>query len=241
MKKIFFLFAAALILFSCGNGTKPTAQSVLQRHYEAAGLDKIDLTNQSIATSMELTSMGMQMPISAIIQYPDRMAMEMSAMGQTMKVVVDGDQGWMSVPEQGVVEIPSDQIAQMWKQSDVFSNMKWDEEVYDATLLDPVEENGVKYDVVKLTVKEGQTADVGEMTLHFDHETGLLAYTTMTVKSMGMEIPTKSVMSEYTTVEGITYPALIEVEAMGAGASTIKITKFELNYPTTDQMFAKPE
>lgn len=243
MKKIYLL----LVLLCCvwGGGLRAqTAEEVIKRSYKAAGIEQLDLKDRSMKLSMEVTGGGMTLPISSVIKYPDKMRTRMNMMGMNMEIVVNGNEGWMVIPGQGTQPLPQDQVAQMWQQSDVLSSMKWDTDKYDLELLEPRTESGRKFDAVDFKIKELENGAVPieRMVVCFDQETGLMAFVEMDLVEGGSSYSTKTVMDDYKTMEGgIRYPSKIDVYMNGTNISSIRITDFVLDYPTTDEMFARPQ
>ncbi len=242
MKKICILF----VLLSCmwsGNVWGQTAEEVIERSYKAAGIDQFDVKSQSLKMSMSVTAGGMTLPITSVMKYPDKMKTEMNMMGMSVEMIVHGDEGWISVPGQGVQPLPKEQVAQIRQQNDIFSSMKWDKNEYDLLLLDPVTKDGRQYDVVEFKVKEGVQIPetIKKMVGYFDHETGLIAFIDMDIVEGGESVSTKTVMDNYKEEDGVRYPSKMKVYVNGVEVSSIEITEFDLDYPTTDEMFAKPQ
>ena len=48
-------------------------------------------------------------------------------------------------------------------------------------------------------------------------------------------------MDNYKEEDGARYPSKMKVYVNGVEVSSIEITEFDLDYPTTDEMFAKPQ
>lgn len=242
MKKICVLF----VLLSCvwgGNVWSQTAEEVIERSYKAAGIDQFDMKSQSLKMSMSLTAGGMTLPITSVMKYPDKMKAEMDMMGMPVEMIVHGNEGWILIPGQGVQPLPQEQLAQMRQQNNVFSNMKWEKSEYDFLLLDPVTKDGRQYDVVEFKVKEGVQIPftVEKMVGYFDHETGLVAFIDMDIVEGGKSVSTKTVMDNYKEEDGVRYPSKMKVYMNGVEVTSIEITEFDLDYPTTDEMFAKPQ
>lgn len=241
MKRICLLLAVLLGL-GCGRVWAQDAKTVVERYYEVTGLNTDRIYTEPVRIEATTTAMGMELPTTIIMQLPDKMNLEMTMMGMPMKFVMDGTQGWVSVPGQGVQPMPQEQIDQLVQQCrGMTSNMKWDDEIFDFTLLDSVEENGKTYDVVRAVVKENVGLPTEDMVLYFDRATGLLGYSRTAVSEGGQTIALKSVAEEYKTEGELTYPSLTRVYADGKEISVVRIRSFVIGYPVTSATFARPQ
>lgn len=239
MKKL-LTCAVLLAAIACMPAYGQDAATVLGRFYKLTGTDQTDLSKKNVKMDMKVKSMGMDMPVSIIVGVPDRMRIEMTAMGQKMVIVLNGDQGWMTVPGAGVQTLPQEQLAQMRKQNDVLSFMRWDNAYKDFRLLDPVTENGVTYDVV-----EGQPIAQGEMsgpiTIRFNRATGLVDSFVVKVTMNGQPVEVETRLADYKKAGTLLYPSKIDASMGGNPVSSSVIESLVLDYPVLDAMFAEPQ
>lgn len=239
MKRI-FLLTAMLLLTAVSNGIMAQdATSIIDRYYKISGFNEVDAPGANLKMEMTISTQGMEMPCSIIISPPNRMRMEMTMAGQKMLVVVNGDKGWMSVPGMGTQPIPADQIKQISQQNNPLQSMRWDAEEFDLTLLEPVTQEGVKYDVVKAKAKNANSP-VTEQILYFNNATGLVSFSDATISVGGQSMQTKTEFKEYKTIGKFQHPSELEVSMNGNVVSTVKIKSIEFDYPVTDEMFTEP-
>ena len=242
MKKNYLLLIAAMSLTLLPSAVfGQTAEEIINRYNRLSGLDTYeDMTGHSLYMDMDMLAMGgVDMNMKGIILYPLKMRFDVSAMGQDMLMVLNGDKGWM-VADGNKMALPSEQIKQMTAQFDVFSNMKYDRERFEFTLLDPVTENGKKYDVVK-ALEKTKTEPDDAYTLYFDNKTGFLSRATIKVSSQVAPMDVEISFGDVKDFKGIKIPENMVIKSNNIIAAEIKINNLEIDYPTEEWMFAEPE
>lgn len=238
MKKILCL--AAALWFGGATVQAQDAQSVMNRYEERSGFNRVDPEKTVVMSRINVEAMGMQIPCTIIKAPQGRVRIEMTANGQTILIIVNGQQGWMSVPGMGVQTIPQEQLSQMVDQYDVISGLRWDSENYDLELLDPVQQGGIEYQVVRAVSKiEGDPT--GEMTVYFDALTGMPAFVEAQADVNGQKTPVKMTFEGYKTSGGMKYPSMIKNLVGGNMASSVSIDTIGVDYPVNDAMFARPQ
>ena len=147
-----------------------------------------------------------------------------------MKIISNGVNGWMVIPGQGVVEIPSDQLAAQAQQMNPLSSMKFDEDKFDITMTSNDEHN-------ILTVVEKTGEDRTPKMIYFNKNTHLIDQ--LDVDVTGLNTVTK--VSDYKEFDKILLPTKMVTSVDGKVMAEIAITAFEVGYPAPDLLFVKPE
>ncbi len=251
MKKL--ILSAALLLFA--GFTAPTASAqqsaldIVNAYNAATGYDQatIDRT-KGVEMAMTMDVMGMKMPMALFVRIPEskpQIRVEMDMMGAQMLMVVNGDNGWVSIPGQGVSEIPGEEMKQMtgqFSQFDISSMSNTD--VFDFELADTKTVNGVVLQGVKITGKAGspleQAFQKAEYIGYYNPNTHLMDMMTMhsreTGETISMELKNYKTFGKGT----VKLPSLMIVDTP-QGEAIAAITKYNYNQDFPDSLFAKPE
>ncbi len=237
------LFAAgAMALTSCG----PKAADIVAAFNKATGQDvvKIDSTKAiSMECSMEGPGMSMPMSITARIQPILQMRLQMSAMGMDILAVINGEQGWIVIPGQGVSEIPAEQMKEITGQFTFSSMNNWD--LYDYANADSRELNGVKLQGVKMTPKPGVPASANKLeniVVYFNPDTHLMEMVTAEMTAGTQTATAEIFTTDYQKFGGeILIPSRMSVTVPGEeGSFEIVITDYKYNADVPDSLFEKP-
>lgn len=81
------------------------------------------------------------------------MNVDMEVAGQKMRMVTDGEKGWVSIPGQGTMPMPDEMMAQLREQTNVSQNYRWNKKDYSYKLAGEVQEGGRTYTGVLMTPK----------------------------------------------------------------------------------------
>ena len=146
----------------------------------------------------------------------------------------------MTRPGMGVQTIPQEQLPQMIDQYDVISGLKWNSEDYDLELLDPVQQGGIEYQVVR-AVPKAEDDPTEQMDIYFDTLTGMPAFAEAQVEVNGQKMAVKTLLQDYKTSAGMKYPSQIKTEVGGNTVSSVSIDTLAVDYPVNDAMFARPQ
>lgn len=217
------------------------AKAVIDRYERVTGLDKLTPAEMSSLMMEVVTDMqGMQIPMKMILKEPGKLNVDMEMAGQKMKMVVDGEQGWISVPGQGVMPMPAEPLAQLKEQTNISQNYRWNQKDYTYQMAGEVEEGGHTYVGVRMTPKKPQP-QISHMIVYFDKATGLAAYFTIDVNQGGQSVPARMDFMDYKTFGKLKLPSRYKMLVSGNEMMNMEIKVLEYDYPTTDAMFAKPE
>ena len=240
MKKILCLAVALWFFGATSQLSAQDVQSVMNRYEERSGFNRVDPGKTAVMSRLSVNAMGMQIPCTVITAPQGRVRVEMTANGQTILMIVNGQQGWMSVPGMGVQTIPQEQLPQMIDQYDVISGLKWNSEDYDLELLDPVQQGGIEYQVVR-AVPKAEDDPTEQMDIYFDTLTGMPAFAEAQVEVNGQKMAVKTLLQDYKTSAGMKYPSQIKTEVGGNTVSSVSIDTLAVDYPVNDAMFARPQ
>lgn len=228
MKKIIVSICAMAAIVS--SSFAQTAQEIIQNFSDKtkiASLDKTKTDNMYIKMVTEAS--GMKIPMTVIKSGTDKMRAEISAAGQNIVIVLDGQKAYMSIPGQGVQEIPEAMAKQQAGQSDILSMVTFDTKEYVYTLKE--EKNGC------FVVDQAKIEDPTKIlkTLYFNKETAMLDDMEMSQEGMKMNVK----MGQYKDFSGVLLPSVMNVDAAGQKVKmTVETIEFE--YPAMPHMFVKP-
>lgn len=173
--------------------SKTSAKQVIDNYLKAlGGKGKLESV-KTISMESNMKMMGMEIKGTTKKMTPNKIKQEQDMMGQKMVQMFDGENGYM---EQGGNKMPlPPQAIEQFKNSKIIDAL-----AIDVAKISKVEEadiDGKKYYVLN---KENEKS-------YFDKATGLLYKTTTPQGEM--------VILEYTTVEGIKFPAKMTTKAQG--------------------------
>lgn len=233
MKKTILL--VAIILMGAVATFAQDANAILDRYTKETNINSVapDKQNSLMIELLVKANQGgtnIEIPIKSITQNPGgKLRMEMNMMGQPVLMVVNGKQGWMQMQGQ-VQALPEAQLKQMSAQGDYLSSMRFDKSKFNLVFVE--EKDGMQ------VVKANNIASPAESpTLFFNKETGLLSKMEMSVNGQTIE----TIMGDYKNFVGIKIPTQMTVKMGGNEISSITLKSFELDYPTTEFMFAEPK
>jgi zinc protease len=177
------------------------------------------------------------MAMETVIVFPDRLHAEMHPAGMTMDIVVTPENAFMSVPGQGMRDLPASQkeetleqvkrdpifIASHWKDPKMFFNADGTEKVGDteARIVDV-------------------NAEGAAIRWFVDPRTGHILKETYKTLSQHGPVQGETEMENWKPLGGLTVPTLRVNKQNGENSSTAEYTDLELN-PTVDpKLFQKP-
>lgn len=229
-------FATTLALFLSVGAFAQTAEEIVDKHVAAlGGLDKLNAV-KSIVIEQALSVNGMEIPGKTTIVPGKSMRSHMSAMGNDIIRVIDGDKGWMQQPAMmGGTGEPEDMPAEVLKQSL--------SQLYPFGSLVNYKDNGTKFELVgkekvgkaeafhlKVTSKDGQPSDQW-----IDATTFLVSKVKAVANGQEAEIE----FSDYKDVEGIKISHTMEMDSQ-MGRLAFITSKVTVNAPVDEAIFKKP-
>ena len=253
MKKITALFVLFLMAFTYSS-MADKVDDIIKANLKAHGGEKAYKEMKTMYAEMEISVMGMNMPMKLWSQNPDKMRIEQSAMGQEIIVVNNGNKGWMKMGG-NVQEIPEEQLAQSKAQNpvnDIISNnpfIDYKAKGIDITHAGTEVVNGKNCDILAVKFNESMTLKFfidqsTNLELKYKVEMALPAEAEESEDSeeaemmAGMMQP-EMFVNEWMTVDGIKVPKSMDIK-LGMMNSTVKYTKMEFNKAIDAKMFEKP-
>lgn len=229
-------FATTLALFLSVGAFAQTAEEIVDKHVAAlGGLEKLNGV-KAIVIERSLSVNGMDIPGKTTIIPGKAMRSDMSAMGNDIIQVIDGEKGWMQRPAMmGGTGEPEDMPAEVLKQSL--------SQLYPFGSLVNYKENGTKFELVgrekvgkaeafhlKVTSKDGQPSDQW-----IDATTFLVSKVKAVANGQEAEIE----FSDYKDVEGIKISHTMEMDSQ-MGRLAFITSKVTVNPPVDEAIFKKP-
>jgi outer membrane lipoprotein-sorting protein len=235
MKKS-LIFLLAMLLVTINAAVAQSVDEVIEKHFKAIGLDKMESV-KSFYIKAKASQMGMEMPMEMKIQKPEKFIITIDVQGQKMVQAFDGEKGWMIIPMMSPEpqELKGEQLEQVKKQVDLqgdFYNYK--EKGSKVDLLGKVNVDGKDCYRIKLTTKDENVKDY-----FIDAETYLVYKVKTKVSAQGQTVDVEQVMSDYTTIDGITMAKKIETKSP-MGPSIILMEDIKFNEKYEDAIFKQP-
>ena len=243
MKKICSIFILTFFAVSVmvSSGQSQDAKVILEKTIEAQGgreaLKSIkDTTSKG---SMEMIQMGLNATMMMYQKEPDKIRMDMEAMGMVITQAFDGQTAWMINPQSGIAEEMPEQFKEEFKRSSIGNG----------ALLDP-EKYGISYNFkgkekiedIDYFVLEQGFSDGHKASLYINPETFLLYKTsTTTINQMGIEVESETFSSDYKKVDGVMIPFTIRIFQEGEEFMTLTIEEIHFNTGLEDSLFKMSE
>lgn len=253
MKKITALFVLFLMAFTY-SAMADKVDDIIKANLKAHGGEKAYKEMKTMYAEMEVSVMGMNMPMKVWSQNPDKMRMEQSAMGQEVIVVNNGKKGWVKMGG-NVQELPEEQLAQSKAQNpvnDIISNnpfIDYKAKGINITHVGTEVVNGKNCDILAVKFNEAITLKFFidqstnlevkykvEMALPAEAEEG---EDSEEAEMMAAMMQPEIFVNEWMTVDGIKVPKTMDMK-MGMMNSTIKYNKMEFNKAMDAKLFEKP-
>jgi len=237
MKKLFILVGVLLITASTINAQELTLEQILDKHYKAVGLDKLQNVKTIIMSGSMTTNVIM--PLKIIKARPNKYRMERDVVDITGLSVFDGQNGWSPAPwtrnpNPQVVAGPA--LIDLQIQSDFDGLLyNWSTKGHKAELVG--KEKIAETDVfkIKLTRKDG-----GIEYYLIDCNSFLLirklGYRTM----RGQEVELENNFSDYRIIDGVMFSFQSINKVGGQQSSEIQYDTIELNQTVDDNIFVMP-
>jgi hypothetical protein len=165
---------------------------------------------------------------------PDKFHVIFNTSQGTMERGFNGSAGWEK-NARGVMDLPSDQLAQMKAAVGMFSDIKLKEQF---TRMNVRKD---KLDGKDVYVILGTTTAGRRERLYFDAETGLLLRRTTAMQTPIGIIPQETDFEDYRDIDGVKVPFTIRTLTLDTGSTaTRKYTEIKANAPVDDSSFNKP-
>lgn len=253
MRKMYSIFAIMLfaVLFTY-TASADKVDDIIAKNIKAHGGEKAFTDLKDYYVEIEMSVMGMSMPMKSWNKGTEKSRVEASMMGQEMITVKNGDKIWVKAGGQ-VMELPPDQASQQEMQN--FGNnpiasyifLDYKKNGTKITYIGSENVNGKDCEQLKVELKNGLT-----MFWFFDKNTGLEAKYKFEIKTpetdeedeeaaayMSMMGNTIEVfIKDFMTLDGGIVAAKTIESKMGPMTTTINIKKIDMNISIDDSKFA---
>ena len=213
---------------------------IIAKNIKARGGEKNIQDIKTIKSTMKMSMMGMEFPMTVYVKNNESTRIEMEFMGQAMITVVTPTAGWMS---QGgtIQDIPAENLADArasTAQQNPLNNPLVDYKNKGTKITYEGTEKVDGKDAYKLKIV---TKDTTELILFIDKETNLEFKSIVKQNMMGQEAEMEVVMKDNKYVGNVLIPHLIEMYQAGQNMGTITFDKIEVNIPIDDKLFERPQ
>jgi Outer membrane lipoprotein-sorting protein len=230
---LFFLFAIAL--------QAQTAEEIVAKHIAAMGganWEKVKTLQMDIKMTAQAAA-GMEIPIKMTVVNKKAMRMDVSLMGMTQTMCVNGDAGWANSPFQGKMDaepMTADQAKDMKEQTEVAGQLyNYKEKGYTIEYLGKEDVEGTECYKIKLVISPTKT----QYSL-IDPET-FYEIKNITVSMVdGKEQKMESVSSDFKTIEGLVFAHTINQSNPMMGPTVMTVNNVTINPPVDNAVFEMP-
>lgn len=229
----FTLLIAAISLTQAQN-----LESILEDHYKAASMEKMQEVETIYTTGKNMYSMaGIESAFTMYQARPNKLRIEAEVQGSQLIQTYNGENGWMYAPAMGISqpkELTEQELESILNQAE-FENPLWNyEEKGNAIELIGTSEDGSE-DHLKLTNEKGDVLNF------FISKKSHLITSIKSTQLMGesdQEIEIN--MKDYKNVKGIPVSHFISTKLGGQVVYTISIEKVVYNQDIDPELFEKP-
>lgn len=232
MKKT--LFFVAFLAFAFSTQAQQSAEEVVTKHLAAIGGEnwaKINSVKMEANIAAEAAA-GMSILWSMTAIREKAMRMDVSVMGMSQVVVINGDKGWATNPFAGQTEpepMTPDQIESMMDMTDIDGTLVgYKEKNYTLEYVGTEDVEGT--DAIKIKVNKGKKTEYS----FFDPATYYEIKTVEVEEVDGKSVESATTFSNFQNKDGIVLPYTIQQNGGGMGNSTITVTNVTFN-PAVDE------
>jgi outer membrane lipoprotein-sorting protein len=193
------------------------------------------IQDQVYEGSIDLVQYGMSGTFTMYLKEPNKMRMDMEAMGMLISQGYDGQTAWQTNPQTGVIEeLPADQAKDFARQAIGLSYLLYPEKFNIKYVLQPKAEiEGKEYIVIQTILEDGFT-----ITQYIDPST-YLAYKSeqLQMGMTGVEVNTEAYPSDYRKVGETMAPHAMKIIQEGAVFMTMTFSSITYNNKLEDSLF----
>jgi outer membrane lipoprotein-sorting protein len=231
-------FFLTLISFSAAQ----TVDEVIDNYVNAVGgIEKLNSV-KTLKITGKFLSGSFEIPFTQTISVPDKILIEMTMQGLTMKQACDGTTAWMINPFQGSKEpekMTEEQTKYMKEQADFEGKLiNYKDKGCTAELMGKEDMEGSDVYKIKLTDKDG------DITYYYiDASNNILLKESAKRKIKEKEIDQDIYYSDYKPIDGIMIPMALEIKSSAGrgGSQKVSIDSVEFNVSVDDSIFKMPE
>jgi len=236
----FALIATSLLFASVSFAQTPTAEEILEKSIKATGGREAHLKMTSMAAkgTLEIVAMGASASTEMYAKAPDKRASVTIVDGYgEIRSGYDGKIGWSSEPQNGLVELSGEMLAQAKRDAQFHGDLNWKENNSKVEVTGKEKVGDKDAYVVKMTPKEGKPT-----TRYYDAASGLLLKAVTTVVSPQGEAEVPIEMSDYKDLgNGVKVPHTLKITMPGIGDLITRFSEYKFNVDLDDAKFAKPK
>lgn len=213
-------------------------ESILEAHYKAASMEKMQKIETIITTGKNMYSMaGIESDFIMYQARPNKLRIEAEVQGSKLIQTYNGEKGWMYAPAMGISqakELSEQELETILNQAE-FENPLWNyaEKGNTIELLGASEDGSA--DHLKLTNEKGDV-----LNFYISKKSHLIA----SIKSMqlmgGSDQEIEVNMKDYKNVKGIPVSHFISTKLGGQMVYSITFDKVEYNQDIDPELFEKP-
>ncbi len=238
MKKLLFF---ATFLLCAVFAQAQNAEEIVAKHLAATGADKWAAIN---AVSMEATiaadaAAGMTIGWKMTAVRDKAARMDVSVMGMSQIVVVEGDKGWSTNPFAGQNDpepLTPDAVESMKDMLDIDGTLVgYKEKGYTLEYVGTEDVEGVE--AIKIKVNKGKKTEYS----FFDPQTFNEIKRVDVEEVDGKAVESATFYSNFKTQDGITMPFSMQQNGGGMGNSTITLSKVTFNPTVDSKIFEMPK
>jgi len=236
MRKI--ILPLFLLIASLSGAQAQNLESILEAHYKAASMEKMQKIETIITTGKNMYSMaGIESGFTMYQARPNKLRIEAEVQGSKLIQTYNGEKGWMYAPAMGISqakELSEQELETIINQAE-FENPLWNysEKGNTIELLGASEDGSA--DHLKLTNEKGDI-----LNFYISKETHLITTIKSTQLMGGSDQEIEINMKDYKNVKGIPVSHFISTKLGGQMVYTITIEKVEYNQDIEPELFEKP-
>lgn len=215
----------------------PTADDLIEKYIEAVGGEEVIRATPSTRTKgvMEMASMGMSGDMEIVAKAPNKMLMKMELPNVgTITSGFNGTVGWIDNPMTGAMLMEGDQLKDISRQADVFSDLRYADNYPTRETVEKTEFAGEPAYKVRLV-----DTDDKELFEYFSVESGLkIGFEGEQTNEMGT-VFVSTVLGDFQDIEGRIVPMTTTATMMGM---EMKIKIEDISFEDVDDStFELPE
>ena len=236
MRKLILPLILLFASFSLAQGQD--LESILEAHYKAASMEKMQKIETIISTGKNMYSMaGIESGFTMYQARPNKLRIEAEVQGSKLIQTYNGEKGWMYAPAMGISqakELSEQELETILNQAE-FENPLWTyaEKGNTIELLGASEDGSA--DHLKLTNEKGDI-----LNFNISKESHLISSIKSKQLMGGSEQEIEIIMKDYKNVKGIPVSHFISTKLGGQVVYTITFEKVEYNQDIDPELFEKP-
>ena len=236
MRKI--ILPLFLLIASLSGAQAQNLESILEAHYKAASMEKMQKIETISTTGKNMYSMaGIESSFTMYQARPNKLRIEAEVQGSNLIQTYNGEKGWMYAPAMGISqpkELSEQELETILNQAE-FENPLWNYEEKGNTIEVIGSSEDGSEDHLKLTNEKGNV-----LNFFISKDTHLITTIKSTQLMGGSDQEIEIYMKDYKNVKGIPVSHYLSTKLGGQVVYTITIEKVEYNQDLDPALFDKP-